>query len=41
MKYIDMEMSAPKLDEDRIVGAYEDALVHFDKENIGNTYFGL
>jgi hypothetical protein len=36
-----MEMSAPKLDEDRIVGAYEDALVHFDKENIGNTYFGL
>ena len=38
MKYIEMETSAPKIDEDRIVGAYEDALLHFDKENIGKIW---
>ncbi len=37
-KYIKMENCAPKLSEKNISGAYEDALLHFGKENIGNFF---
>jgi hypothetical protein len=35
MKYIEIEKSSPNLDDKRISGAYEDALLHFGKQNIG------
>ena len=36
LKYIQIEKSAPEVNENNIITAYEDALIHFGKENIGN-----
>ena len=38
-KYIQMEKSTPNSNEKYILDAYEDAIVHFGKENIGDFNF--
>jgi hypothetical protein len=35
LKYIELEKFATKVNEKLIESAYEDALIHFDKDNIG------
>jgi hypothetical protein len=37
-KYIQMEKCSPISNEKFILDAYEDALIHFGKENIGNLF---
>ncbi len=36
-KYIEIEMSAASVDEKKIIGGYEDALLHFAKHDLGIT----
>ena len=38
-KYIQMEKCAPNSNEKYILDAFEDAITHFGKENIGNFTF--
>ena len=37
-KYIQMEKCSPNSNEKFILDAYEDAIIHFGKENIGNLF---
>ena len=40
-KYIQMEKCAPKENEKNIIGAYEDAITHFGRENISIDFLRL
>jgi hypothetical protein len=35
LRYIEMEKCTPKIDTNRIINSYEDALKHFGKQDIG------